>query len=573
METTKTDDSSFQDKLKEVQKILIKNLIDKSIIDKWINNEEIYIESSKFKNLFCGDWNRNNSYTCNLNKFLNKKIKPDEIFNTIIKELTRKREKSYELYRANFNPNLFFLFYDKFENYTLAKDYKFYFTPIFDNDKIVGVRIGNRSNLIKNKIMREETIVLIELQSRILLNDVLISILGDDIFCKYFVINSIIQKQVKTYIGEKYVDLAYLVNECENKNPGLLNIDMNDYIYIEIQEGHHKYLEDTIRNNAILSSGKSCNIPYYINFDYDKFHNKIFKQIIKGLSKIIIKNNPNLESTVLKSYLIFVEDLDFNIVDMVIDLKNKRNTIYSIIDVVEKCSLNSEDNKFNKTKIIKKIIKDNVLTHPKYFLNITDYMKLIQDNEYLYNNYQNILLSDIGVNALLNGIPDKYWNNKAEFNIYKTEIENKYFQSIINLLKDDQIDFLIKENIMKSSVFHVVKNRNDDKWFKNVKFMKNLFHNFHKDIPYMFKEEGSIISGEIIKIFVTEEKFKYLYENNVLDDGLLLDYRIVYPIELDQIMNIPLVIEDDEVLILSSSESESEKEDIIKKKNKKIHRK
>lgn len=551
------DENILLDKLEGTKKLILKSLFDNSNINKWNNNEEIII-NNKFENLFCGDWERNSGYKCNLNKFLGKKIKPLEIFETITKELKRKRENSYDLYRANFNPNLFFLFYDKFYNFELSKGYKFYFTPIYDDNKIVAIQIGNRNNFIKNKIMREETIILIELHSRILFSDILCDILSEEIFTKYFIINSIIQKQVKTYIGDKYVDLAYLINKCENKNPGLLNLDMNDYIYIEIQEGHHKYIEDIVRNNAILSSGKSINVHYYINFEYEKSHNKIMKEIIKGLTKIIIKNNPEIEPLALKAYLVFIENLDFNMVDMIVDLKNKKNTIKNVLDMVCKICNYSDNDNFNENKIINKITKDNILLHTKYFEDTSIVFQLMRDNEYLKNNSDKIILTDIGINALLNGISNKYWVNKIDFYIFKTDIENKYFESIINLLKDDQYNLLIKENLLKSSVFYVVKNRDDNKWFKNINFLKKLYTKFHPNIPYMFKEDGNIISRDIIKIFINDVTFKKYDEDNILDDGNLIGYRIVYQKEFDEIMNLPILINNDEDLILSSSDSDSD---------------
>jgi hypothetical protein len=151
-------DEILSDKLESIREIILKTIFNNNmnIISKWKKDKEIDLDTDTFQVLFYGDWDRNKYTKLNLTNLLNTKRKPSYIYDELKNEL--QRAKIENNYKCNFNPNLFFLFYDKFYGLELVqkkyKSYKLEFDSIKDDtDRIIGIQILNREKLEDYGIM------------------------------------------------------------------------------------------------------------------------------------------------------------------------------------------------------------------------------------------------------------------------------------------------------------------------------------------------------------------------------------------------------------------------------------
>ena len=107
-------DPNLEEKLENFRIILLDYLFDNDEEIDWNNNKPIKI-TKKFNPLLQGDWTRKDPpiWKLNLGNLKNTKITKNDLFELLEKELNVKKTKEYK-YSFNFNPNLFFLFFDKF---------------------------------------------------------------------------------------------------------------------------------------------------------------------------------------------------------------------------------------------------------------------------------------------------------------------------------------------------------------------------------------------------------------------------------------------------------------------------
>ena len=192
----------LNEKLDEYKYMILGYLFnsDMDIIKKWEDNKKIKINNN-FKPLLQGDWTRDYKLKedrLNLDKLLGNNVTKNYIFEILIKELKIKSIKNN--YSQNFNPNWFFLFYQEFY------DDEIDFIPVFDRNEII------KGIIFDNKNIRIETIKIIELHSRFILNSNYILILGQDKFIEYFIKNCLIQQKIKdNNRNYKYIDLCYII--------------------------------------------------------------------------------------------------------------------------------------------------------------------------------------------------------------------------------------------------------------------------------------------------------------------------------------------------------------------------
>jgi hypothetical protein len=534
-------DEILEHKLSALRKKILETILDnKDDVKKWLLDKPISFDSERFSTLFFGDWSRDSKTLLRLDKFLNTKEKPSIIFEEIKKELQRKNSA---IYKSNFNPNLFFIFYDKFYELDLGYKYKLVFDFLRDleNDHISGIQILNREKLETNNILRKEIIRVIEIHSKILFNDRLEDYLGTNNFKKMFIKNCVIQKEIQTYYNSKFIDLCYCLDKVvlypNNLNVNELhNIEKNN-ILIEINEEHHSSLSDILRNNNLISSsGAKINSFDLTNIlDYNGF--KFNKEIITNICKVLIKNN-DLKNNIMKLYLTDIEKLDTCYVDFIINYKysiNNKFTIYSIFNLINS---NNDGEELNINKIIKILFKRGFFDSSDYFDTQKEY-DLIKKNgiNYILENINLIKLSRLGIESLFFSIDKKYWKEKDNFTIFKIEIENKYLDSVEKLLQDDIIDILIEENNLKNSIFHILKDFNANKFRKNIKKINKYKNLTHPEIPFIIKSYEKFTDIRIIKLLIDEEKFKELEENNTFTKGYLIGYRPLFKSEFDDIMN------------------------------------
>lgn len=173
-------DEELKDKLSSIKDNILEHIFDKDtkLIEKWNNDKIIDLKRETFEVLFHGDWSRNSKCKLNLDKLIDTSNKPSVIFNEIKKEL--QRPKTEGLYKSNFNPNLFFLFFEEFYNLpiknTSEKSYKLtydFLKNLNEDGKIIGIKIKNREQLENNYVLRKEIIQIIEFHSKILFDELL----------------------------------------------------------------------------------------------------------------------------------------------------------------------------------------------------------------------------------------------------------------------------------------------------------------------------------------------------------------------------------------------------------------
>ena len=169
---------SITERLEDIRDIILNYLFGnrQNKIDRWIENKKIKINDN-FKPLLQGDWTRNKypkPDKLNLDNLLNDKTTKNDIFNSLVKEL--KIPSSKGNYSQNFNPNWFFIFYEEFLDNKI-----FDIIEVKDStERIIGLQITNSEKF------RLETIKIIELHSRFLLNRCFYKILSDK-FIEYFI--------------------------------------------------------------------------------------------------------------------------------------------------------------------------------------------------------------------------------------------------------------------------------------------------------------------------------------------------------------------------------------------------
>jgi len=237
---------AVNEKLNEIRQIILEYLFeDESKINKWLNNKKVKINEN-FIPLLQGDWTRNKYQKpdrLNLDNLLNEKTTKISIFNSIIMEL--KIQSSKGTYAQNFNPNWFFIFYEEFINENI-----FEIISVKDQNQItIGLQI------INSEKFRPETIKIIELQSRFLLNINFYKLLSDK-FIEYFIQGCYIQYKIQdNNLKNNYLDLCYVIEDNE--------------LCLEINEYHHNEIIDSIRKMNVMLSSKCRLVNFNLNDCYE----------------------------------------------------------------------------------------------------------------------------------------------------------------------------------------------------------------------------------------------------------------------------------------------------------------
>jgi len=540
-------DELLQDKLEVVRDLILETIFsnDSKRINSWKKDEEIDFDSKTFKVLLFGDWNRSRYTKLNLDKFISTKNKPSVIFNEIKNELQRNKIEGN--YKCNFNPNLFFLFYDKYYDLDLiqkkGKTYKlsYDFLRDPDTDKILGIQILNREKLEDMWIMRKEIIRIIEIHSKILFNENLKEYIGLDLFKKIFIQNCVIQKEVQTYYNSRYIDLTYCIDKVilipsnEIGINELYQIERKN-IYIEINEEHHNNDADKIRNNSLVSSAGAIITPFDVTDIFDQNGLKINLEIISNLCKVLIRDN-KYKNDVMKLYLTEIEKLDEQFVNFIINYKYKNDkfTIDSIFNII-----NQNNEELNKGKIIRILFKRGFFDSNEYFHDDIIFHKIQKEGlEFLEENYSEILLTRLGIENLFYSIDKKFWKRKDNFVQFKIDIEEKYLSSVEKLLSDNTLDILIEENNLKNSVFYVLKNFDKDKFYNNIKRFSKYKNMYSTEIPFIIKSSKHVIDSRIIKLLISDDDYQEYEESNKFKKDCLVGWRFLFESEIKEIMNLP----------------------------------
>jgi hypothetical protein len=539
-------DELLQDKLNDIRNLILETIFDNDTkkINIWKKNGEIDFDKETFSVLFFGDWNRSRYTKLNLDKFINTKNKPSEIFKEIANEL--QRNKIEGSYKCNFNPNLFFLFYDKFYSLELIhkknKMYKLSYDLLRDdNDKILGIQILNREKLEDMWILRKEIIRIIEIHSKILFNENLKEYIGLDLFKKIFIKNCVIQKEIQTYYNSRFIDLCYCIDKVFLKPNHEISINElyqieKKNIYVEINEEHHNSDADKVRNNSLISSAGAVIIPFDVSDIFDQDGIKINNRIITNLCKILIRED-KYKNDIMKLYLTEIEKLDEQFVNFIVNYKYKNNkfTIDSIFNII-----NQNDEDINKEKIIRILFKRGFFNSSEYFVDHNEYHKIKSDGiEYLEVNYKSITMTRLGTENLFYSIDKKFWKNKDNFVQFKIDIEEKYLNSIEKLLSDETLDILIEENNLKNSVFYVLKNFDKEKFYENIKRFSKYKNEFNSEIPFIVKSNKHVIDSRIIKLLISDKLYEEYEETNKFKKECLIGWRFLFESEIKEIMNLP----------------------------------
>jgi hypothetical protein len=391
-------DYELEIKLLNYKQIILNYLLSSSNIIKFNNNEKFRV-NYKFKPLLLGDWSRISNCDktkINLSVILNTKITKNDLFLLVFNELTRKPLCKTD-YNKNFNPNLFFLFFDDFYNN--------------------GVKFSKNNygiQFINEQKYRKEIIKIIEIHSYFVLNNNLFVLLTENKFIEYFIEKSFIQYQIKINqfnyykydLTYRYVDLCYIIEDKE--------------LMLEINEYHHNLMNDKKREIEILLETGSRIVNYDLN-NFFVTSLTIYENMIKSLCKILFKNNN--EMVALKIYLVEINKLDIGFVNIFVDINIKLNQLIKIA---------YERNNIDFTR---------VFTNSKKIL---DYDEIIESKSEL-------ILSPFGIKTFLMSIDGIYWTKRNDFIAYIDKFEKNYYLAIKKILNDDTEQELKKEcNILKS---------------------------------------------------------------------------------------------------------------------------
>lgn len=559
-------DEKLKDKLTNIKDNILEKIFDNNVklIKKWNNDEIIDFKRETFEVLFHGDWSRNSKCKLNLDKLLDTSNKPSVIFNEIKKEL--QRPKTEGLYKSNFNPNLFFLFFEEFYNLPLKntsdKSYKLtydFLKNLNDGGKIIGIKIKNREQLENNYVLRKEIIQIIEFHSKILFDELLRDYLGEDIFGKIFIKNCVIQKKVLTYNDERFVDLCYALDKVilyptlENEKLSLEDLQKIDSknLYLEVNEEKHIPVLDKLRDNSLVATSgiricyiETVDIVNYYHYDTYKNLIKVFCKIAFGLSSIRDSYLFNMKNTIMRIYLTIIEELNSQFVDFIVSYQYE-NKNYSINDIFDLLNQNNDSNEeIKKKQIIKKLFKTKFFEDNEIYVNLSIYDKVNEDVDYIITNMNNIYLTRYGIESMFYSIDKKYWDNKNEFIKFKIDVEKKYLDSIENLLKDDIIDILVEEHNVKNAIFYILKNYDKIDFIKLKEYVntKKSFSRYknklHPELPFLIRSEKSTVDYRTLGYLISDEMVeKYKYENEIYSN-LIVGYRPLYETEIKQILGI-----------------------------------
>lgn len=521
-------DPELEFALEDYRDILLDYLFTKKDIKKWENDEQVVINKN-FIPLLKGDWNRRNNYELdkklNLSKLLNKPITKTNLFNMLKTELERKPTfiKS-DSYVYNFNPNLFFLFYEDFYGIKVKKMEIFY-KPKIINDRIVGINFCNYEILAKS--IRHETLKIIEIHSRFILNKNFYDILTHDLFTEIFIEGCVIQYPT----NQRYIDLSYKIHEHN--------------LLIEINEKHHNTFTDEFRELEVFIENNSRLNNYNLNDNFlttDIFYKDV---LFMNFCKTLYSNEKHNESIIL--YL--VEEHGFELPPTRIGVQIVRNNLKMKLSEIPQLPFFDPSDKIDIDSIIIQSYHRGDINIEIDFSNWNQIPKpkiKIPDNDLLtiLSNKNNLELNSEGLINILTSIPTNKWSKRREYISYINDLQNKYINTIEQLLKDKDNKILIDKYKLCMDVLELLKYNKDDYYQHLYKKYNREYvsKNFHEFIPFIKKSKNNFVDFELLKKILDQETINKVYDSEVSkfdkDIEVLLNYQIMKPKEIESIFEI-----------------------------------
>lgn len=503
---TKQLDIVFDDKLDEIKCIILNYLFDNNEkeINNWNNNKNIIINDN-FKSLLQGDWNRKPLVDrLNLKVLLGKKITKDNIFKLFVNEL--KIKSSTHTYSQNFNPNWFFIFYKEFYENNI-----FDFDPYLNNnDEMKGILFNN------NQKYRIETLKIIELHSRFLLNKNFYKLLGKNTFLKYFIENCYIQyKIVDNMFGNNYIDLCYIIEGDQN-------------LLLEINEYHHNEIKDFTRSITVLLNSSSRLVNYNVN-DYQFTNDIVYENLVKNLCKIMY--NKNLQTNAIKLFLTEINNMELAMINVGVSLYKKDYNL-KLGEILDLPFFDKSENKLTVEKIIKCVVRKGNIIPNKDF--VEKYKKDITIENLIFDK-DLIELTSFGIKNLLLSIDGKFWSRRSDYINFMDELENEYYKVIEEIIKDDNYEILQQECCTMKNIIGLLR-YNQNEFFDNVRTIKELKNNIHKTVPFIIKtSDRSYVDYNLLSSILVKDIKDKININEFGNNQYITHYRLLYPSELERI--------------------------------------
>lgn len=573
-------DPKLVDAIENIKDKILKFLFSENdeLIDIWLDDQDVAFDPLKFKNLFQGDWSRKDLFPNNehigldLDRvFLDKKYNPKQtisqtrLFDELSRELCRPVSNEYV---HNFNPNLYFLLFDKFNKTKFTKKIKgktesFYLKPngIEDeNDKIIGIRFDDE---LKNYI-RDEILRIIELHSMFVFNPSIRNtlIMNKEKFSKIFVENAVIQYHCDTeniYLKKNaYIDFAYVINKNkENKSA------FKTKAFFEILESYHNKFADQLRSIDILMMEKASCLD--INIKDMKTMVDYFQEFLPKFLKLLYKSGHEYEAIVI--FMIEIHKLQER--EAIFSVQMKRgmldNHLISLhklpifhpgtitVDMILKNLANEFDfdDDFIDWKTIwkekKEIVKSKLKDIPKdkYMHN---FIKLIHLKELL-------TLTNEGIRKVISKLSSDIWPDQKDYWKYQNKLESKYIDTIQCFMSDDSNNIITEyfcqyEYLDRLKVFGIDKyNKTKTRVSSNIKNLNGLgIKKLHNNLPFLKYEEGKFVkwNNYVERIFshLSEEEKLELKNKNSIDihkihnQDILVNYTVISPSTIQKLHNL-----------------------------------
>jgi hypothetical protein len=563
------ENAMFNIKLVKTRDKILKTILnDDKLVKDWLDDKKILMSEDLFTNLFNTDYTRNYKFTLNLTKYLNTRTRPSVIAEKILNELQRENSK---MYKSNFNPNLFFIFYDKLINFEITKDleykqfkYQIKFKPIIYDNQIIGLELNNKYLLQDMNIIRTEIINSIEIHSKILFNQNLENLLGKDFFCNFFINNCIIQKEISTSFGKRYIDLSYgeynYINYDHYKKINTLDeftIEQfyncnNRCVFIEINEERHTEIVDNLRSESIFTATGRKIIQIYNTIYHEG--KSFIRELILSLSKLYVndvikkkyvlkasdKINKDMLIKFIKLYMIEIDNFDIKYVRFVLEVLKDTKTIITFENLLKKIKMEFANNSklFNFTKVVNNLLLKKVLDENDFIK--TPIFRSIKLDCMVHCYLDKLYLNISGINKILYNIDSKYWlpEDKKRFFESKNSIEMKYINLLSDILKNNEDELAARAFINSISVNYILRNLNDELFFKNAMKLDKYKKFIDPDIPYVLKSEEDNLDGSYLKFILSKDKYDKLVRDNKI---FLMKYipkrRLINEIELSEILD------------------------------------
>jgi len=496
--------SELEFQLEKIRNRLLEYLFNKKDIEKWEEDKKVKINDN-FKPLLQGDWSRYQKVKSeiNLGIFLGQKITKNQLFQELVNELDRPFEK--DNYNHNFNPNLFFLFYDKFYKYKIKKqDFLFFEERAYHKGPIIGILIDNAIKI------RPEIIKTIEIHSMFLLNDAINNILSKEDFINIFFENCFIQYKVETEVHrfkKNYVDLAYKIKDKE--------------LFIEMLEYHHKEINDLDREkNILLTSGsRILNFKLYDMYETNK---TFFKSLIIDFCKLCYRNKLSKEA--LNLYFVLVDDLDIKEVEFAVDIFDNVNKI-TLSELLNNKFF--ENDNLDMDEVIEKAYERGNIVCNIDFANTKKNLSC----EKILEKKDELILTPTGIINLLISLDGKEWSNRHKFIEFFTKMISNYIEAIKNLLQDDSNELLRNEN---RDLLNYINLSNYD---CNLFFDKTNLNLVHNELPFIIEDKMSFVNYNLLSNFLDKEFKSKIKHSYYLRNQKILGYRLLTKKELDDVYN------------------------------------